>query len=169
MLKLLITATIFITSIYSLSFTDIDGNSQSFGTYQGKKILLVNIATNADEVGQLTQLQQLHQQYQDSLVVIGFPSNSFNNEPRTNTEIKQFCQNNYGVTFKLAAKGNVTGAGMLPIYNWLAQQSENGVLNGTIVGDFQKFLIDKNGQIIGVFAPSVSPMDSTVIQAITEN
>lgn len=169
MLKIVIASLFLATSIYTLSYTDIDGTSQSFGASQGKKILLVNIATNSEYAGQLTGLQQLYELHHDSLEIIAFPSNNFGNETRTNAEIKQFCQTNYSTTFKLAAKGNVTGAGMLPIYNWLAQVSENGVMNGNVVGDFQKFLIDKNGQLIGVFAPEITPMDTTITNSITEN
>lgn len=157
------------TSIYTLQFQDTDGNTVSMSQYQNKKILLVNIATNGTRVNQLAGLQQLHQQYGDSVVIIAFPSNSFGHEPRTNTEIKQFCQSNYGVTFKIAAKNPVAGTGIQSIYFWLAHTSENGVMNGTVGGDFQKFLIDKNGSLIGVFAPSVTPTDSLIVDALTGN
>lgn len=157
------------TSIYSLSFTDIDGNTVNMGSYQNKKILLVNIATNSPRVAQLAGLQQLHQQHGDSLVVIAFPSNSFGNETRTNAEIKTFCQNNYGVTFKIAAKGSVAGLALQPVYDWLAHVAQNGVGNVAIGKDFQKVLIDKEGNIIGVFAPSVSPTDQIIVNAITGN
>jgi glutathione peroxidase len=169
MLKLFIACSFLLTSIYNIHFSDIDGNDQHFGSYEGKKILIVNIATGSNYVNQLAQLQQLYNQYHDSLEIVVFPSNSFGHESKTNGEIKQFCQNNYSITFKLAAKGNVTGDSMLAIYSWLANQDDNGAMMGTVVGDFQKFLIDKDGTLIGVFAPSVSPLDSTVINAITEN
>jgi glutathione peroxidase len=155
------------TSIYTLQFTDVDGNQVSMSNYQNKKILLVNIATGSPRVSQLAGLQQLHQTYGDSLVIIAFPSNSFANETRSNAEIKQFCQSNYGVTFKIAAKNPVAGAGIQSIYNWLAQASENGVMDGTVGRDFQKFLISKEGTLIGVFAPSVVPTDPQILNAIT--
>jgi len=159
----------FTTSIYNHQFTDVDGNNFSMTSCQGKKILLVNIATGDARVNQLAGLQQLHQQYGDSLVIIAFPSNSFGDEPKTNGEIKQFCQINYGASFTIASKNAVSGTGIQSIYSWLAQSSENGVMNGTVGGDFQKFLIDKNGALIGVFAPSVLPGDNSLVQAITEN
>ena len=81
----------FITSIYSLSITDVNGNTISLSAFQGKKIMLVNIATGSDKVAQLAGLQQLHQQYHDSLIIIAFPSASFGHETRSNSEIKQFC------------------------------------------------------------------------------
>lgn len=169
MIKLLISSLVFITSIYSFSYTDIDGQNHNFSNFQGKRILIVNIATGSDKIGQLAELQQLQELYPDSLVVIGVPSNSFANEPRNNNEIKQFCQANYGVTFRLAAKGNVKNNNVLPLYQWLSHSTENGVMNSTVTGDFQKYLIDKTGQLIGVYRPEVSPLDTTITDAIAEN
>ena len=159
----------FLASIYGFQVNDVDGNTINIADYQGKKILLVNIATGSQRVNQLAGLQQLQQQYGDSLVVIAFPSNSFGHESRTNSEIGQFCRNNYGVTFRIAEKKDVTGSGIQPVYNWFAQASENGVMNGIVGSDFQKFLIGKNGALIGVFSPSVNPLDSLITNAITGN
>lgn len=159
---------LWLTDFYTLQITDVDGNSVNMSSYQNKKILLVNIGTGSPRVSQLAGLQQLQQTYGDSLVIIAFPSNSFANETRTNAEIKQFCQNNYNVTFKIAAKNPVSGTGIQPIYNWLALVSENGVMNGAVGRDFQKFLIGKDGSLMGVFAPSVDPMDAQLINAITD-
>lgn len=158
-----------ITSIYSITVTDIDGGQINFSEFQGKKILIVNTASNSRYVSQYGELQQLHQAYGDSVVIIAFPSNSFDNEPMTNAEIKAFCQNNYNVTFKIAQKASVAGANVQSIYNWLAQQSENGVMNGVVVTDFQKFLIDENGLLIGVFAPSINPLHNSITNALTNN
>ncbi len=158
-----------LTSIYTLQFTTSNGNTTSMSSFQGKTILLVNIATGSNRVDQLGQLQELQNQFGDSLVILGFPSNSFGNESRSNADIKQFCQNTYGVTFLLAEKNPVTTASIQPIYNWLSKQSENGEMNGIVVGDFQKFLIDKNGSLVGVFSPSVLPGDTSIIKAIREN
>ncbi len=169
MLKLLLLSMLFVSSIYNISYTNIDGNTVSLNAYQGKKILLVNIATGSNKVGQLAQLQQLQLQYQDSLVVIAFPSNSFNHEPQTNAQIKQFCHDNYNNTFLLGQKIAVTGSGIHPLYNWLASSSENGVMPVPISTDFQKILISGEGALIGVFAPTITPMDSTIINAITGN
>lgn len=155
------------SSIYNLQFQDIDGNTVSMSQYQGKKILLVNIATGSPRVSQLAGLQQLHQQYGDSLVVIGFPSNSFGSESRSNAEIKQFCQANYGVTFLLAAKTEVAGQQAHPIFNWLANVSENGVIGVPAQKNFQKFLISKNGTLVAYYVPVVEPTDTSVTEAIT--
>jgi glutathione peroxidase len=157
------------TSIYTLEFQDIDGNAQSMSQFQGKKILLVNIATESPRVNQLAGLQQLHQQYGDSVVIIGFPSNSFGAEPRTNAEIKAFCQTNYGVTFLLASKTEVAGTQSHPIFNWLANATENGVIAVPTQRNFQKFLIGKTGMLSGYFVPAVEPADSSVIESFTNN
>jgi glutathione peroxidase len=154
------------TSFYSLQFTDIDGNTISMNQYAGKKILLVNIATGSARVNQLAGLQQLHQQYGDSLVIIGFPTNSFSHETRTNAEIKQFCQSNYGVTFLLAAKNPVAGTEIQPVYHWLTYVSENGEMDGPIGADFQKFLVSETGELIGVFSPSLDPTSNEIRNAI---
>lgn len=166
MYNLLIIFSFFITSFYSLQFTDTDSNAVSMSSYQGKKILLVNVASNSSKIGQLSQLQQLHQTYGDSVVIIAFPSNSFNNEPRSNAEIKLFFQNNYGVTFTIATKNSVEGPSRQPVYNWLFNATDNGVMSATVTRDFQKFLIGKDGSLIGMYAASVSPLDSTIQNAL---
>lgn len=158
-----------VTSFYSLQFTDNNSATVSMNNYQHKKILLVNIATNSPRVGQLAELQQLQEQYADSLIVLAFPSNSFNNESRSDSAIKQFCASTYGITFTIAKKNPVSGTGVQSIFNWFTKQSENGIMDAPVRGDFQKFLIDKEGTLIGVFAPSVSPMDSIIQTAIIEN
>ena len=158
---------IFSTSIYSLEFQDIDGNSRPMSQYQGKKILIVPISTGSSRVGQLQGLQQLHQQYGDSLVVIGFPTNSFNSETRTDAQIRQFCQETYGVTFLLAKKNPVTGEGIQSIFHWLASSSENGVMDAPAVTSFQKFLVNESGQLVGVFSPSIAPTDPQIVNALT--
>jgi len=169
MLKLFLISVFVSTSIYSVHFNNIDGNDQSFSFCQGKKILIVNIATGSQRVNQLAGLQQLQEQYSDSLVIVAFPSNSFGHESRSNSEIKTFCQSQYNVSFVLGEKGNVTGENKLAIYNWLTSVSDNGVMNSVVSGDFQKFLVDKNGSLIGVFGPVVEPADSMLVQAITGN
>lgn len=168
-LFMFLTSLVLYTSIYSLSFTDTDGSTVNMNSFQNKKILLVNIATNSPRVGQLTGLQQLKQQYGDSLVIIAFPSNSFGNETRSDAEIKQYCQQNYNVNFFIASKNSVFGLYIQPVYNWLKHTEENGVMDVEIMSDFQKILINNDGNIIGVFAPGVSPTDTSIVSAITIN
>jgi glutathione peroxidase len=155
------------SSIYSYTITDVDGNQVSLDSFQHKKILFVNIATGSPYASQLAQLQQLQQQYADSLIVIGFPSNSFDNESRTNAQIKSFCQSSYGVSFLLAAKGSVTGGNIQSVYQWLTRQTENGQINTSIQGDFQKYVVDRNGELRGVFKGMVSPLDTQITSLIT--
>lgn len=156
-----------LVSFFSLQFQDSQGNTVNMSDFQGKKILLVNIATGSPRVNQLAGLQQLQQQYGDSLVVIAFPSNSFGNEGRSDAEIRQFCQGNYNTSFIIAAKIQVTGAGLPPVYNWLSRSADNGDMNLSIGGDFQKILIGKDGSIQGVFSPKLDPTNSEITDAIT--
>jgi glutathione peroxidase len=157
------------TSIYTHSITDVNGNTISLSAYQGKKMLLVNIATGSERVSQLAELQQLHQLHHDSLVIIAFPSNSFGQEQRSNSEIKTFCQANYNTGFIIAAKNSVAGSGLQPVYTWLASAAQNGADDISIVNDFQKILLDKYGDVVGVFAPTVSPTSSSIQNAIAAN
>ena len=156
------------TGFYSLTFQSIDGNNISMAQFQGKKVLLVNIATGSSRVSQLQQLQQLQEQYADSVVVIGFPSSSFGLETRSNAEIKQFCQTQYGATFTLASKMPVAGVEKQPVYQWLTTLSQNGVINQEVNGDFQKYLINSSGSIIGVYSGVVSPLDSAIVNSILQ-
>ncbi len=158
---------VFTTSFYSLQFQDVDGASVSMSSFQGKKVLLVNIATGSSRVSQLQGLQQLQQTYGDSLVIIAFPSNSFGTEPRNNAEIKQFCQSNYNTTFRVASKSQVTGAGINSVYDWLSKKAENGDVDITIGGDFQKVLIAKDGTIQGIYSSKMEPTHPEIIQGIT--
>jgi glutathione peroxidase len=157
------------TSFFSLSFTSGEGQSIQLDSFQGKKILLVNIATNSPRVSQLAGLQQLQQQYGDSLVVIAFPSNSFGNEPRTDSQIKAFCQSQYNTGFLLAQKSPVTGTNLPAVYQWLTKQPENGVMNQEVIADFQKYLVNGEGKLVGVFAGSVEPMSPDIISTINQN
>jgi len=158
-----------VASIYSIQITDINGSSLPLVNYRGKKILIVNIATNSSRVKQIGELQQLHRQFGDRVVIIGFPSNSFSHETRSNAEINQFCLGQFGVTFLLAAKNSVSGPTRQPVYSWLANSNENGTISTEPTGDFQKYLINEEGKVMGVFSPVVSPMDSLIINAIKEN
>lgn len=155
------------SSIYSYTISDVDGNEISLDSFQHKKILFVNIATGSTYASQLGQLQQLQQQYADSLIVIGFPSNSFGNESRSDAQVKSFCQSQYGVSFLLTAKGAVNGSSIQPVYQWLTLKSENGQLNTSVQGDFQKYVVDRNGELIGVFKGMVSPLDNQITSLIT--
>jgi glutathione peroxidase len=157
-----------VSSFYTLQFQDTNGNTISMNTFQGKKVLIVNIATDCNRKDQIAGLQSLQQQYHDSLVVIVFPSNSFGHESKSDSAIKDFCESNYHTTFIIAAKDTVLGTGIHPVFNWLSNISENNSMNAPVAGDFQKFLIDKNGKLVAIMSPKLYPTDSTVKSAITK-
>jgi glutathione peroxidase len=169
MINILSLIALYLTSFHSLSYTSSNGSAVPFSIYQGKKVLIVNMATGSPKVSQIEGLQELQERFGDSLVIIAFPSNSFGNEPKTDAEIMTMCIDTYGATFKIAQKGPVVGNGMQQTYSWLAQSSENGTVNGVVSTDFQKFLIDGQGNIVGYFSSKVEPMDSKLIAAISAN
>ncbi len=152
--------------IYTFSVPAIDGTSISLGNFQGKKILMVNTASTSMYTPQYAQLEQLFQKYKDSLVVIAFPSNSFNHEPSNNAAIKNFIATNYNAHFLIAAKADVTGQNQSPFYKWLTHFTQNGIADRQIKNDFDKFLFDGQGNLIGHFHPAVNPMDAVIQDAI---
>ncbi len=154
-------------NFYSLSFLDINNNVVNTQSFNGKKVLLVNMASNSPKINQLNGLQQLQQLYHDSLVVVVFPSNSFGNEPKTNQELKQFLDQNYNLNIIVAAKSNVSGINKNPIYDWLSNKNNNGDIDAVTSADFVKYLIDKDGRFLAQFSSKVQPLDASIINAIT--
>ncbi|MEP7109026.1 MAG: glutathione peroxidase [Ferruginibacter sp.] len=146
-------------SIYDFKVEALDGSTIDFSQFKGKKILIVNTASKCGFTPQYEGLESLYEKHKDHLVVVGFPANNFGGqEPGLNTEIKEFCKKNYGVTFPMAAKISVKGDDIAPIYKWLCNKSENGVLDAEIKWNFNKFLLDENGKIIAKFDSKVTPM-----------
>jgi glutathione peroxidase len=152
----------FSPDIYSFSVPAIDGTTIHFSDFRGKKILLVNIASNSPYAKQLGSLEQLYEQYKDSLVVIAFPSNDFGHEPADNATLKSLLTSQYGVRFLIAAKGAVSGAGQPGLFEWLTNGNLNGTMSRPIGADFQKYLINANGQVVAFYMPFVDPMDQMV-------
>ncbi len=154
-------------SIHVFKVTAIDGGTIDFAQFKGKKILIVNTASECGYTPQYKALQQLYSRYKDKLVVVGFPANNFGQqEPGSNQTIQAFCTKNYGVDFPMAAKISVKGSDMAPIYRWLTNQSENGVLNTTITWNFNKFLLNEQGHLLQKFESSVSPMSEEIIRLL---
>ena len=149
---------------YSLSATNIYGDSIRFSDYAGKKVLIVNSATNSEYVYQYNQLEALNQLYKDSLVIVAFPSNSFGHEPYDESNIIDFVNSNYHVTYLMGDIISVKGDDMPELYKWLTDSTRDG--GAEVSGDFQKFLIDTDGKLIGVFAGSVDPMDALIQNSI---
>ncbi len=145
------------SDIYSFSFTDIDGNTISFEKFKGKKILIVNTASECGFTPQYKELQSLHEKHGDKVVVIGFPANNFGQqEPGSEKEIASFCQKNYGVTFLMASKLSVKGSDINEIFAWLIKQN-NQSFTGDIRWNFEKFLISEQGQLMARFRSQTKP------------
>jgi len=153
-------------SIYDLPLKDIDGKDTSLKPYQGKVMLIVNVASKCGFTPQYTTLEALHQKYKDrGLVVLGFPCNQFGGqEPGTDAEIKQFCSSKYNVTFPMFDKIEVNGANRHPLYVMLA--GKESPFAGDIGWNFTKFLIGRDGKILNRFGSKVKPDSEEVTKAI---
>lgn len=137
-----------------------EGKTINFADFKGKKILVVNTASECGFTPQYEDLEKISKEYGDKLVVVGFPANNFGGqEPGTNVEIGAFCQKNYGVTFPLAAKVSVKGEDTAPIFKFLTEKQLNGVKDTEVKWNFTKFLIDENGKLIDSFVSKVKPTD----------
>ena len=152
-------------SIYTFKVKDLSGNEFDFASLKGKKILIVNTASECGLTPQYEQLQTIYEKYQDkNFVIVGFPANNFGaQEPGTNAEIGAFCKKNYGVTFPMMEKISVKGDDMHEIYQFLTQKAKNGFEDSTVEWNFQKYLIDENGQLVNVFSPRTLPNDKEII------
>lgn len=154
-------------TIYEFKVQALDGGTIDFATFKGKKILIVNTASKCGYTPQYEGLEALYKKYGDKLVIIGFPSNNFGfQEPGSNENIAEFCQKNYGVTFPMAAKIDVKGGDMAPIYHWLTKKEYNGYDNSSVKWNFQKYLINEQGKLVGVFGSKVKPESEELVSAI---
>jgi len=154
-------------SIYDFKVEGLEGGTIDFSTFKGKKILVVNTASKCGNTPQYEDLEKLYETYKDKLVIVGFPANNFGGqEPGTNAEIKEFCKKNYGVTFPMAAKISVKGDDMAPIYQWLCNKAQNGVLDAQVGWNFGKFLLDENGKLLNYFPSKVKPMSEEIISKL---
>lgn len=150
-------------SIYDFKVEKLDGGQINFADFKGKKILIVNTASKCGYTPQYEGLEKLYKQYQDKLIIVGFPANNFLfQEPGNNEEIKSFCEKNYGVSFPLASKISVKGKNMHPLYVWLTQKRYNHYSDNKVKWNFQKYLLDEQGNLIGVFAPGVDPLSTEI-------
>jgi len=148
------------TNFFSYKVKNIVGDSINLSIFKGKKILVVNTASYCGYTPQYADLQQLYESYKDKgLVIIGFPSNDFaGQEPGADTEILEFCQNNYHVTFPMMSKIHVTGTDIHALFKWLTQKSLNGVKDAPVTWNFQKFLINEDGTLYDVLSPQANPL-----------
>jgi glutathione peroxidase len=152
-------------SIYDFTVKNIDGSTFKMSSLKGKKIIIVNTASECGNTPQYAELEKIYKKYSSkNVVVIGFPANNFGaQEPGTDKEIKSFCTQKYAVTFPMMSKISVKGEDMAAIYKWLTMKSENGVQDAPVTWNFQKFLIDENGKWVASVAPKVSPLSSKEI------
>ena len=152
------------SDFYSLSCKTIEGNNYDFNQLKGKKVLMVNTASECGFTPQYKGLQKLHEQYGESLTIIGFPCNDFGNqESGSSEEINSFCSKNYGVSFQMMEKVSIKGDAPHPVYVWLLNKSENGVADHTVRWNFHKFLIDEDGSLVGSYKSGVKPTDNQII------
>ena len=152
------------TSFHDLSATTIDGQIFDFSTLKGKRVLLVNVASKCGYTSQYEGLQELHATYgSDEFVIIGFPSNDFGGqEPGSELEIKSFCSKNYGVTFQMMGKVSTDGDNGHPVYQWLSNAAQNGVDDANVSWNFNKFLVDSEGNWVSHLGSRVRPMSKEV-------
>ncbi len=151
-------------SFYSLYATCNNGQEIQFDRFKNKKVLLVNLASQCGYTPQYAELEELHRTKKD-IIILGFPANNFGSqEPGSDAEIAQFCQLNYGVTFRLFKKADVIGKNKQPIYQWLTEPDKNGWNSDEPQWNFYKYLVDEDGNLTNVFSSSVSPLN--ILQSV---
>ena len=155
-------------SFYDFKVTSIDGKEFDLASLKGKKVLVVNTASKCGFTPQYAKLEKLFQDYGgDKFTIIGFPANNFfRQEPGTDTEIREFCTRNYGVTFPMMSKISVKGKDIAPLYQWLTTKAGNGVMDAPIKWNFQKFMIDENGKLVDMVSPGESPDSDKIVNWI---
>ena len=155
-------------SFYSLNATTIAGSPLAFDSLKGKKVLLVNTASDCGYTGQFDELERLQRQYAGKIVVLGFPANDFKQQEKgDNASIAEFCRMNYGVSFTMLGKSSVIkGAEQNPVFRWLSDPAANGWCGQAPVWNFCKYLVDENGTLLGYFSQQVSPLDKRLTDLI---
>jgi len=157
-------------SIYDFKVKALNGGTIDFSKFKGKKILIVNTASECGYTPQYEDLEKLYEEYKDRLVIVGFPANNFGaQEPGTNEQIAEFCKKNYNVSFPMAAKISVKGDDMAPIYHWLTEKDHNGYDNTVVKWNFQKYLVNEKGQLVAMFPHKMKPMSEEILKAINED
>jgi glutathione peroxidase len=157
-------------TIYQFKVKDLYGQEFDFASLKGKKILIVNTASECGLTPQYKDLEAIYKKYQDkNFVIVGFPANNFGaQEPGSNEQIAQFCEMNYGVTFPMMSKVSVKGADIDKVYQFLTQKSKNGLQDSEVEWNFQKYLINEQGELVKVLSPRVLPTDAAIVGWINE-
>jgi glutathione peroxidase len=153
--------------LYSFSMKTIDGKDKPLSEYKGKVLLIVNVASKCGHTPQYKGLEAIYEKYKDrGFMIIGFPANNFLwQEPGTNDEIKKFCTLNYGVTFDMFSKISVKGSDQDPLYQYLTKESP---VPGVVTWNFQKYLVDRKGNVVEKFTPGTKPEEKEVIDKIEQ-
>lgn len=150
-------------SFYQLKAVSLEGDTIDFSKYKGKKVLIVNTASECGYTPQYEDLQKLHEQYGEKVAVLGFPCNQFGNqEAGDNADIRNFCQKNYGVTFQMFGKVEVKGAGKHPVYEWLTEKEKNGWNTQEPSWNFCKYLINEKGELLKFYSSSIAPLGKEI-------
>jgi glutathione peroxidase len=155
-------------TIYDFKMKNIDGKEVSLSEYKGKVVLIVNVASLCGNTPQYKDIEAMYEKYKDKgLVVLGFPANNFmGQEPGTDEKIKAFCTREYHVTFPMFSKISVKGSDMHPLYKYLTEKSENGVIDAPVKWNFQKFLIGKDGHVITSIGNHTSVTEPDVVKEV---
>jgi glutathione peroxidase len=155
-------------SFYELSCKTIDGVSFDFSILKGKKVLIVNVASKCGFTPQYEDIEKLYKEYGgDDFIILGFPSNDFlKQESGSEKEIKAFCQLTYGVSFPMMSKVLVKGDDKHNVYKWLTSKDINGVMNSTVKWNFKKYMISKEGHLVGLAAPNAKPYSEKFLDFI---
>jgi glutathione peroxidase len=156
-----------IASFYDLKATSIDGEEISFEKYKGKKVLIVNTASSCGYTYQYEGLQKLNDIYGNDVEVLGFPANDFLFQERgSDSDIADFCEKNYGVSFQMFSKITTKGRNQSPVYTWLTNKDLNGWNEKKPTWNFCKYLIDENGNLVEFFDKSVKPMSKEITELL---
>lgn len=155
-------------TIYQFKVTDLHGKIFDFASLKGKKILVVNTASECGLTPQYKDLESIYEKYKDkNFVIVGFPANNFGaQEPGTNDQIATFCKANYGVTFPMMSKISVKGSDKHAVYQFLTEKKRNGLQDSEVEWNFQKYLINEEGQLVKVLSPRTLPTDPEIINWI---
>lgn len=158
-------------SIHQFKVTDLYGNEFDFSSLKGKKVMVVNTASECGLTPQYEQLQEVYEKYKDhNFIIVGFPANNFGaQEPGTDEQIATFCKKNYGVSFLMMSKISVKGDDIHEIYQFLTQKSKNGLEDSEVLWNFQKYLLDENGYLVKVVHPKTLPNDAEILKWIEVN
>jgi glutathione peroxidase len=155
------------SSIHNFKIESLEGKTIDFSDFKGKKIMLVNVASECGLTPQYQQLQELHENHSDKVIIVGCPANNFGaQEPGSNEQIKEFCSVRYGVSFPMSAKISVKGEDMHELYQFVTKKELNGFEDSEVKWNFQKYIFNEEGKLIKVIAPTVSPIDEEVLEIL---